>query len=146
MMLALPSVAAAALAAAEAPVAAGVLVAANVLVAAETHPPVSRTPHAATASTDMTRFRTLASIIGHSPWVAPLSWQRRYGREQASGSRLPPIFRMGGSTRPLRGQDLAVARCQRRIGLPSGNALPPVATEAEPKKRYTPTAANASTT
>src|SRR5215831_11701130 len=70
-MLALPPVAAAALAAA------GALVAAGVLAAAETHPPVSRTPHAAMASTDMTRFQcmtNLSFIRTNSPGLVTARW------------------------------------------------------------------------
>src|SRR5215471_12643284 len=70
-MLALPPVAAAALAAA------GALVAAGVLAAAETHPPVSRTPHAAMARTDMTRFQcmtNLSFIRTNSPGLVTARW------------------------------------------------------------------------
>src|SRR5260370_15694497 len=44
------------------PVAAAALAAAGALVAAETHPPVSRTPHAARVSTDTSRFLRMTTF------------------------------------------------------------------------------------
>ena len=60
------------------------------------------------------------------------------------GSEAPlPPWSTGSPRLTCRGEP---ANGQCRTGLPSGSALPPVATDSEPKNKYTPTAANNSTT